>query len=59
MDFHLVCYYIGIAIVFISHIFMLVNPLKEDAMNSHAVVNIIAACLIAYYFMYKEKYIKF
>ena len=47
---HLIAYYIGIAIVFITHFFMLYQP----NMKMHAFINLIAASLIAYYFMDKE-----
>ena len=59
MDLHLISYYIGITIVFLSHVFMLIKPLPMNAMNTHAVLNIVAGLLIAYYFMNKERYIKF
>jgi hypothetical protein len=58
MDFHLISYYIGIAIVFFSHIYTLfTNP--TDMMKHHSYANIFGACCIAYYFMNKEKYIDF
>lgn len=56
MDKHLLAYFIGISIVFGSHIMM---ALQSNKINSHAWMNIIAALLIAYYFMSKEQYIKF
>ena len=55
MNIHLIFYYIGIAIVFITHIYML----KVPSMRSHAILNIVAASFIAYYFMNKEGYIMF
>jgi len=55
MDFHLIAYYIGIAIVFVSHIYIVV----KSGMNAHAGINLLGASLIAYYFMNKEGFIKF
>ena len=55
MDLHLFFYYLGIAIVFITHMFMLTIP----AMRIHAILNLFALFCIAYYFMYKEKFIRF
>jgi len=56
MDKHLALYFIGIFIVFASHIYMgIVMP----DMRAHAAINIVAALCIAYYFMHKEGYISF
>ena len=55
MNLHLILYYIGISIVFLSHAYMLTVP----SMQSHAVLNLIAAGFIAYYFMNKEGFIRF
>ncbi len=60
MNLHLISYYIGIFVVFASHIYLLtVKNMSNDMMQMHSYVNIIAALLIAYYFMNKEGFIKF
>lgn len=61
MDLHLISYYIGIFVVFASHIYLLTmsKDMSSDMMKIHSYVNIIAASLIAYYFMNKEGFIKF
>jgi hypothetical protein len=56
MDLHLIFYFIGISIIFITHIPML---FKMSSMRNHALINIMAAVCIAYYFMNKEGYIHF
>ena len=55
MDFHLLAYYIGIAIVFTSHIYLIV----KGGITAHAGINLLGGALIAYYFMNKEGFIKF
>jgi hypothetical protein len=47
---HLVAYYIGIFFVIVSHLFMLRMP----NMYWHSIFNLLAAMMIAYYFMDKE-----
>ena len=60
MNIHLVSYYIGIFIVFASHAFVLVAPnQKLISMKVHSYLNIAAALMIAYYFMWRENFIKF
>jgi hypothetical protein len=60
MDRHLIAYYIGIAIVFITHTSTLIAPGKPmTSMRTHAIVNLVAGALIAYYFMHKEGFIQF
>lgn len=54
MDIHLICYYIGIFIVFGSNAYTIYNSKDKDMIN-HSWLNIFAALLIAYYFMDKEK----
>lgn len=55
MEQHLVSYYIGIAIIFITHIYLLAN----GAMKLHSLINLVGALCIAYYFMHKEGYISY
>ena len=63
MDRHLISYYLGIVLVFLTHIVMLSTELPKDAkavkqmLVAHSIINIIAALCIAYYFMHKEKHI--
>jgi len=59
MDKHLIFYYIGIALVFITHIYMLINAKNNMEDKVHAIINLFAACSIAYYFMNKEGFIRF
>jgi hypothetical protein len=57
MTRHLISYFIGIFIVFGSHVYTLLNK-PTKMMMYHSYVNILAAAFIAYYFMNKEGYIK-
>lgn len=61
MDLHLISYYIGIFVVFASHIYLLTmkDVMTNDIMKVHSYANLMAALLIAYYFMNKEGFIKF
>lgn len=62
MEQHLLAYYIGILIVFCSHAYMLYDPIQSAkliTMEQHCYVNILAACLIIYYFLFSTKQIDF
>jgi hypothetical protein len=60
MEQHLLAYYIGILIIFGSHLYMLMYPNRPlMSMETHVYANIFAAALIAYYFMNKEGFIAF
>jgi len=56
VDVHLVSYYIGISIIFLTHIFML---FQMPSMRMHSVVSLLAGLMIAYYFMFREKIINY
>jgi uncharacterized MnhB-related membrane protein len=58
-DQHLISYYIGITIVFASHVYLLSEKKLDNKLVAHGVVNLVAAMLIAYYFLHKEQFIKF
>jgi hypothetical protein len=57
MDSKLVSYYIGITIVILSHLYTLGKyGVNTGEMSVHSIANLIAAALIAYYFVNKEKF---
>jgi len=56
VDVHLISYYVGISIIFLTHMFMLV---QMPSMRMHSIINLFGAVMIAYYFMSREKFIKF
>ena len=56
MNIHLLAYFIGITILVLSHAYMLV---KMPSMRDHSILNLVAASLVAYYFMHREGYIRF
>jgi hypothetical protein len=41
-------YWIGIIIIFGTHLYMLGLGLSEDQMIGHAILNLIAGCFLAY-----------
>ena len=61
MDRHVAVYYVGISTVFFTHAYTLALPKSKPltSMKVHAWVNIAAAIMIAYYFLHKEKVIRF
>lgn len=59
MERHMISYYIGIAIVFASHAYILFKPSPLMTMEQHSYLNLVAVLLIAYYFMFTNKYIEF
>ena len=59
MDSKLVSYYAGITIVILSHFYTLSKSgVNSSEMSIHSIANLIAAALIAWYFLNKEKFIK-
>ncbi len=60
MDKHLIAYYVGILIIFITHIYMLADSqVVMMSAKEHAVANLLAGAMVAYYFMNRERYINF
>jgi hypothetical protein len=61
MEQHLISYYIGIFIVFTSHMYQVIYPMNpyHITMQQHSYINLLAVLLIAYYFLNKEHYISF
>jgi hypothetical protein len=41
-------YWVGIVIVFVTHLYMLGFGMPENQMIGHAVLNLVAGCLLAY-----------
>ena len=56
MQFFYFTYYVGIMIVFLTHLFML---FQMPSMRTHAILNLLAAFMIAHYFVHREGYVKF
>lgn len=56
MNIHLIFYYIGILLLVIVNIMIAV---QMPSVRPYAIVNLVAVACIAYYFMNKEKMIKF
>ena len=57
MEKHLVFYYIGISIVVLSHLYMAFN-MSAPAMRRHALLNLLAAAFIAYFFLFSQGFIQ-
>jgi hypothetical protein len=61
MDKHIISYYVGIFVILSTHLYLLsiqnVMPAKD--MHIHSYINLVAALMIAYYFLNKEKFIEF
>lgn len=59
MERHTISYYLGILIIFGTHIYLLINPNQTaDAMVIHSYANLVAGLLVAYYFMYSKELIR-
>ena len=41
-------YWVGIIIVFASHLYMIVVGMPQDMVSGHAILNLVAGCLLAY-----------
>ena len=58
MDFHLIAYYIGINLLFGTSIHYLLLPDDIEFIRLEAFINLIGVCLVAYYFINKERTVK-
>lgn len=48
-------FYIGMVIIFATHIYMLFNPeMNNISGRIHALINLMAAFFLVYYFMFKQ-----
>lgn len=58
---HLASYTIGISVIILTHFYLLSiqTTMSETDTEIHSYINLIAAFMIAYYFLYNEKYIEF
>ena len=61
MEQHILAYYTGIFILFASHLYLLMKQDQPMLMytSQHIWGNLLAGCLIAYYFMWKENMIQY
>lgn len=59
MEQHIISYYIGLSIIIASHVYILYKPNSIDSLEYHSYANLLAALFIAYYFLFKEKYITY
>ena len=57
MDIHQISYIIGISVIFISHIYIIATNGSYVPMVQHSYLNLVAALMIAYYYMNKESMI--
>ena len=54
LEQHLLSYAVGIFIIFASHIYILYSPNTPlTSMQTHSYMNIVAAMMVAYYFLFK------
>lgn len=57
MEHHIIAFYIGFLMIFVSHVYVLHMPyLPLFTMKQHCYFNIIGSLLMVYYFIFKEKY---
>ena len=60
MESHLLAYFIGIILLFGVNIYVLVQPQETYiTAKQNTFINLLASCLVGYYFVFKEGYVKF